>query len=174
MPDDSVGHQWLNTELLGELRPWIDTGQVVVEFNNQGYFDNLDRDYPTTGNTIAWGKITPRKTADVLPSGDKEYTRQEQRVLLSNRRHVVRGWFQEAGITPDGRGVWIGDLGDLAFTMTTNMFIELMPIILSYAGQHHYFVGTDGTWCLHYTIVGHLVFGLTKDCKHRGWVTDEE
>src|SRR5437763_1560402 len=125
MRDDSVGDQCFNTELLGELRAWIGTGQVVVEFENQAYFDYLGRDYPTTGNTIAWGNITPRKTADVLPSGDKEYDREEQRLLLSNRRHLVRGWFHEAGIRPDSRGVWIGDLGDLALTMTTNMFIEL-------------------------------------------------
>lgn len=163
----------LSIELLEDLKPWVDGGQVQVEWGNQKYFDLLEAKYPIAVNRIDWRGVRGVCAFDVLPISKEAMTGNEHEEKLATCRDLLLDWFKSSEVAFQERIVWIGDVSNISLHTTIETLLAVYPLLFSWP-QHSYVLSLTGQWCLNYTMEGQLFFGKAENVIAHGCVNLDE
>lgn len=156
-------------ELLEELKPWIDVGQVQIERESDKYYKLLGNNYPIGVNRIDWRGVREYLAFDVFPIDKSVTTGNDKEQLLYKHRNMLLKLFVSNNIKSKDCVVWTGDSTDVSLHMTIETLLELYPLLFSWP-QHHYVLPSTGEWCLNYTMEGQLFFGRAENAIVHGYV----
>jgi hypothetical protein len=157
----------LSREVLEGLKSCIEKGQIQVEGESDKYYRLIGSKFPIGLNRIDWRGVGEHLTFDVLPVLNEGIPREVERIKLTDCRHVIRGWFDSAGICLQEEIIWTGDETKVSLHMNIETLLEVYPRLFN-CPQHHYVLPLTGEWCLNYAMEGQLYFGKAENAIAQG------
>lgn len=141
-------------ELRKELRKEIESGDVLIIENSLSLFDKLSNNYPVLGSKIDW---------DSIP-GVVERVETDQSIQFNS----FAAFFEEmvGRFCLSGDITYAGDgLIDFALFGEVQVFKKILSELFSIP-QHHYFWGSEFSWCICCTMEGDMAFGFSPFTKN--------
>ncbi|MCP4181601.1 MAG: hypothetical protein GY756_27875 [bacterium] len=137
--------------LINELKEYIERGDILVEYENSKYYNELKKIYPYGQSQINWGEVKNKY----------EYISQD-----NNDTGIVAIKFLEEirskhNINENQEIIYFGDIIDLALHMKYSDFIKNIDIFLSYP-QDSYIVPITFDWCFNCLLEDDLYFGFKQ------------
>ena len=131
------------------IAPNIANGRIVVEYDIEKYFEQIEASFPIYGSKIEWsevaGSIEELARLEFYSSDCIDFYNKITKTLNPNSKVVL--------------------LGDSAMDYALLTILKNVPEVLAKMlelPQHHFIVANDFSWCISFSMEGNMAFGFAK------------
>jgi hypothetical protein len=141
----------VSDNFLEKLAPSMTNGRIVVEYDMDKYFDQIEASFPIYGSKIEW---------DEVDGSVEELARLE--FYSADCTNFFNKMTEQFIQNPDSKVVLLGDSAmDYALLTSLKNVPEVLEKMLELP-QHHFIVANNFSWCISFSMEGDMAFGFAK------------